>query len=100
MSLGSVTARIASEFVRTSSPSRSLSFGSEPLSLHVARSRFVPSAPAATTTPRAVWVRRCLRTHAPERSLVTAYPPPSSGRMSVTVRSGMIRAPARSANHR
>ena len=48
-----VTARSASLFVRTSSPRRSESRGSEPLSLQRRSSRLVPSAPAATTTPRA-----------------------------------------------
>jgi hypothetical protein len=69
---GSVTARIASEFVRTSSPSRAETRGSEPCSRHAASSRFVPSAPAATTTPRAVSTCRSRRSQAPERSLVTA----------------------------
>ena len=69
---GSVTATIASEFVRTSSPRRSESRGSEPASLDAASSRLVPSAPPATTTPRAVNVRRRLRSHAPGRSVVTS----------------------------
>ncbi len=71
-SRGSVTARMASEFVRTSSPSRSESRGSEPRSLQPASSLLVPSGPAATTTPRAVWVRRSRRNQAPVRSVVTA----------------------------
>ena len=69
---GSVTARIASELVRTSSPSRSETRGSEPASFERASSRLVPSAPAATTTPRVVCTRRSLRSQAPVRSLVTA----------------------------
>jgi len=69
---GSVTARIASELVRTSSPSRSEMRGSEPDSFVRPSSRLVPSAPAATTTPRAVWVRRSRCSQAPVRSLVTA----------------------------
>ena len=68
---GAVTALIDSLFVRTRSPSRAERFGSEPLWRQLASSLLVPSAPAATTTPRAVSVERRLRTHAPERSLVT-----------------------------
>jgi hypothetical protein len=70
--LGSVTARIASEFVRTSSPRRSETRGSDPRSLQRASSRFVPSAPAAITTPRAVSTRRSRRSQAPVRSVTTS----------------------------
>ncbi len=72
MSSGAVTATIDSLFVRTRCPMRSESRGSAPLSRHPASSLFVPSAPAATTTPRAVTLRDPRRTHAPVRSCVTA----------------------------
>src|SRR5918994_737415 len=52
-SFGSVTARIASEFVRTPRPRRSETRGSEPARLLRNSSLLVPSAPAAITTPRA-----------------------------------------------
>jgi hypothetical protein len=71
-SLGSVTARIASEFVRTQRPSRSESRGSEPACLQRMSSLLVPSAPAAITTPRARTVRRSRRSHAPGRCVVTS----------------------------
>ena len=103
-SSGVVTAVIDSLLVRTNWPSRSEIRGSAPSLLHCARRWLVPSAPAATTTPRAVCVRRSLRIQEPVRSLVTAYPSePSaapSGRIDVTVRSGSICTPRRSANHR
>ena len=103
-SSGSVTARIDSLFVRTSSPRRSLMLGSEPLCLSVASSSPVPSAPPAKTTPRAVKVRRRLKNHAPGRSVVTTYPSlPSaapSGRTSTTLCSASTVAPFFSANQR
>ena len=72
LSSGAVTARIASLLVRTSSPRRSETFGSEPLCLQRCSSLFVPSGPAASTTFCAVIVRRSLRSQAPVRSVVTA----------------------------
>ena len=71
LSSGRVTARIDSLLVRTSSPRRSLMPGSEPPCLHLASRRLVPSAPADTTTPRVVKLRRCLLNQAPGRSVVT-----------------------------
>ena len=67
-----VIAWIDSLFVRTSSPSRSEIRGSPPPCLQFASSWFVPSAPAATTTPRAVSLRRRLRTQAPGCSVSTS----------------------------
>ena len=49
----------------------SLMRGREPFSLHFASSVFVPSAPAANTTPRARNSRGCLSNHAPGRSVST-----------------------------
>ena len=67
-SSGRRTARTASLFVRTSSPSRSLILGSEPPCLQLAISALVPTAPPANTTPRAVCV--CLsRLHQRTRAL-------------------------------
>ena len=71
-SLEAVTALIDSLLVRTKSPSRDEIRGSEPRWRLFARSRLVPSAPAASTTPRAVSAERRFRTHEPERSLVTS----------------------------
>src|SRR5260370_26899208 len=103
-SWGTVTGVSDSLLVRTSCPSRSEISGNAPPCLQRASSRLVPSTPAATTTPRAVWVRRFRVSHAPERWLVTAYPSdPSaapSGRIDVTVRSGRIGTPRPSASHR
>ena len=69
----------------------------------LASSRFVPSAPAATTTPRAVHAAVAAEPGAGalgrDRVAVGAVGAPS-GRMSTTVRSGLIVAPARSASHR
>src|SRR5215204_7153848 len=73
-SLAAVTALIDSLFVRTSSPSRGEIRGSDPRCRQFASSLLVPSAPAAKTTPRTVRVERRLRSHGPERSLVTSYP--------------------------
>src|ERR1035437_1242360 len=103
-SAGAVTAMFDSLLVRTRYPRRSATLGSEPFSLHRCRSRLVPSAPAATTTPRARRVLGSRRTQAPERTEGMAYPAwpvvPLTGLMSVTVRSAIIVTPARSANHR
>src|SRR5436305_14256639 len=89
---GAVTARIDSLFVLTRYPSRSEILGSDPRSLHPNRSLFVPSAPADTTTPRALNRFRSRLTHEPERSCVTSYPSDPSaaarGPMSVPLRSG------------
>jgi len=69
---GAVTAMIDSEFVLTRWPSRSEIRGSEPLCLQSRRSLFVPSAPAASTTPPARMVRRLRLKMAPERSVTTS----------------------------
>ena len=69
---GAVTAWIDSLFVRTTSPSLADSRGSAPECLQSASSLFVPSAPAAITTPRVVNVRGRLRSHAPGCSVVTS----------------------------
>ena len=71
LSSGAVTAWIDSVLVRTTSPRRGERRGSALVCLQSASSWFVPSGPAATTTPRAVIVRRSRRSHAPERTLVT-----------------------------
>jgi hypothetical protein len=71
MPSGSVTASTDSLLVRTSSPRRSLIRGSAFDSLHRASSWLVPSAPADMTMPRAVNLRRRLRSHAPGYSVVT-----------------------------
>ena len=70
LSSGAVTAITDSLFVRTSSPSRSEIAGREPRCLQSRSSLFVPRAPAATTIPRVLIVRRRLRIQAPERSVV------------------------------
>ena len=67
-----VTDWIDSELVRITSPIRSERRGRAPLCLQLASSWLVPRAPAATTTPFAVCVRRSRRTQAPERSLRTS----------------------------
>src|SRR5215207_2804848 len=93
-----VTDWIDSELVRITLPSRSERRGRAPLCLQLASRWLLPRAPAATTTPRALTVLRRLRSQAPERSLVTAYPSePSaapSGQISVTIRSGRIVTPS------
>ena len=66
-----VTDWIDSELVRTTSPIRAESRGRAPEWRQLARRLLVPSAPAATTTPRAVTSAASCRTQAPERSLVT-----------------------------
>ena len=77
LSSGAVTAWIDSELVRTRSPSRADRRGRAPLCLQSASSWFVPSAPAATTTPRAVRVRArasqpCAGVHGRDRVAVRA----------------------------
>ena len=67
-----VTDWIDSELVRITSPMRPERRGRAPLWRQLASRLLVPRAPAATITPRAVTVRRCLRNQEPERSLVTA----------------------------
>ena len=64
-SSGAVTAWIDSELVRTRWPIRAETRGRAPLCRQLASSWFVPRAPAATTTPRAVKVRARRRSHAP-----------------------------------
>ena len=58
----------ASELVRVRWPSRSESRGSSPMSFIAWSSFWVPQAPAATTTWRAVMTRGSVRTQAPVRS--------------------------------
>ena len=64
--------RIDSEFVRVSAPSRSDTFGSTPRAFIACSSRWVPSAPAASTTWSAVKVRCRVCTVHPGRMPVTA----------------------------
>ena len=99
----------ASELVRVSSPSESDRRGSPcpSGSAFIACSSWaVPQAPAATTTCAAVTVRSPARRrpHEPLRTVVTAYPcsgaAGSSGRTRVTVRSGSMVTPRRSASAR
>src|SRR5207302_3910393 len=70
---GAVTARIDSLFVLTRYPSRSEIIGSDPRSLLPNKSLFVPSAPADTTTPRALNRFRLRLTDEPERWCVASY---------------------------
>ena len=73
LSSGAVTACTDSELVRTTWPTRGESLASAPERRQSASNWFVPSAPAATTTPLArdrLASRAEART--PERALVTA----------------------------
>ena len=71
-SSGNCTARTASLFVRTESPRREETLGSEPRSLHSRRSFTVPSTPAERMTRLARTRRRSVANHAPLSSWVTS----------------------------
>ncbi|MEU1183637.1 hypothetical protein ABZ464_39600 [Streptomyces sp. NPDC005820] len=94
---GRMTTRIASEFVRVSSPSRRESSGSTPLSRIRCNRRCVPHVPAARTTWVAVRLRRKLRERLPVLWTSTTKDPSDRGRTASTVVIGMTVAPARSA---
>ncbi|SKV18575.1 Uncharacterised protein [Mycobacteroides abscessus subsp. abscessus] len=84
--------------MRVCSPRRSDRLGSEPESLNLCSSRWVPSDAAENTTCCAVNVRFFLRNSRPVCLVLTAYPSPSSsGRTSRTWVNGWICAPACSA---
>src|ERR1700739_1146320 len=74
-----MAARMDSELVRVSAPSRSDSLGSVPVSFILCSRFWVPQVPAASTTDGAVKVWRFLRSTAPVRTVLTFHTPPGGG---------------------
>ncbi|MEU9175195.1 hypothetical protein AB0D34_46920 [Streptomyces sp. NPDC048420] len=92
-----LTARIASELVRGSSPHRGESSGSTPSSRIRGNKRRVPHVPAARTTWVAGRRRRNRRERLPVRWTSTANDPSGRGRTASTMVIGRTVAPACSA---